>query len=214
MPPLALGWAPGWRGRVYGGGGQGRGPWLPWPGSHSLLSTSQAHSAACRHTGRVTLTPLQPRKSCKRREPIQARTAGEAIEKMLEHKRISSKINYSVLRGLDSTSTSRPQREGAPPKDSAGPRRLPRRKVLAGRSRGDPVASLGKRYRAVGWAAVEGLGPAGSPVGVCSASEPVGGHSAAQVPSPGIGSREQTANRSPWEWVGKVRAAATCATPY
>ncbi|XP_074182864.1 transcription factor IIIB 90 kDa subunit isoform X1 [Rhinolophus sinicus] len=89
----------------------------------------------------------KPRKSCKRREPIQARTAGEAIEKMLEHKRISSKINYSVLRGLDSTSTSHPQREGAPPKDSAGPRRLPRRKVLAGRSRGDPVASLGKRLR-------------------------------------------------------------------
>ncbi|XP_032963093.1 transcription factor IIIB 90 kDa subunit isoform X2 [Rhinolophus ferrumequinum] len=89
----------------------------------------------------------KPRKSCKRREPIQARTAGEAIEKMLEHKRISSKINYSVLRGLDSTGTSRPQREGAPPKDSAGPRRLPRRKVLAGRSRGDPVASLGKRLR-------------------------------------------------------------------
>ncbi|XP_053783953.1 transcription factor IIIB 90 kDa subunit isoform X2 [Desmodus rotundus] len=44
----------------------------------------------------------KPKKSCKRREPIQASTAGEAIEKMLEQKRISSKINYSVLRDLDS----------------------------------------------------------------------------------------------------------------
>lgn len=48
------------------------------------------------------MCPLQPKKSCKRREPIQASTAGEAIEKMLEQKRISSKINYSVLRDLDS----------------------------------------------------------------------------------------------------------------
>lgn len=89
----------------------------------------------------------KPRKSCKRREPIQARTAGEAIEKMLEHKRISSKINYNVLRGLDSTGTSHPQREVVPPKDSAGPRKLPRRKVPARRSRADPVTSLGKRLR-------------------------------------------------------------------
>lgn len=89
----------------------------------------------------------KPRKSCKRREPIQARTAGEAIEKMLEHKRISSKINYNVLRGLDSTGTSHPQQEVAPPKVSAGPRKLPRRKVPARRSRADPVTSLGKRLR-------------------------------------------------------------------
>lgn len=111
---------------------------------------------------------------------------------MLEHKRISSKINYSVLRGLDSTSTSHPQREGAPPKDSAGPRRLPRRKVLAGRSRGDPVASLGKRYRAVGWAAMEGLGPTGPHVGVCSASEPV---VAVLQPRPLSWGRQPRANR-------------------
>lgn len=66
---------------------------------------------------------------------------------MLEHKRISSKINYNVLRGLDSTGTSHPQREVVPPKDSAGPRKLPRRKVPARRSRADPVTSLGKRLR-------------------------------------------------------------------
>ncbi|XP_014396069.1 PREDICTED: transcription factor IIIB 90 kDa subunit [Myotis brandtii] len=36
----------------------------------------------------------KPKKPCKRKEPIQASTAGEAIEKMLEQKRISSKINY------------------------------------------------------------------------------------------------------------------------
>lgn len=116
--------------------------------------------ATCRRTGCATLVPVQPRKACKRREPIQARTAGEAIEKMLEHKRISSKINYNVLRGLDSTGTSHPQQEVVPPKDSTspGPRKLPRRKVPARRSRADPVTSLGKRYRVIGWAAVEGLG--------------------------------------------------------
>lgn len=55
------------------------------------------------HRRRDLCVSLQPKKSCKRKEPIQASTAGEAIEKMLEQKRISSKINYSVLKGLDST---------------------------------------------------------------------------------------------------------------
>lgn len=50
------------------------------------------------HRKRNFCVSLKPKKSCKRREPIQASTAGEAIEKMLEQKKISSKINYSVLR--------------------------------------------------------------------------------------------------------------------
>ncbi|XP_040920108.1 BRF1 RNA polymerase III transcription initiation factor subunit b isoform X1 [Toxotes jaculatrix] len=45
------------------------------------------------------------KKKCKKREQIEALTAGEAIEKMLEKKRISSKINYDVLRDLNSRGT-------------------------------------------------------------------------------------------------------------
>lgn len=87
----------------------------------------------------------KPKKPCKRKEPIQASTAGEAIEKMLEQKRISSKINYSVLRDLDSKGGT--QRPDVGPEDRAGARKLPRRKKPAGRSGADPVASVGKRLR-------------------------------------------------------------------
>ncbi|XP_043930305.1 transcription factor IIIB 90 kDa subunit [Protopterus annectens] len=44
----------------------------------------------------------KPKRNSKKREPIHASTAGEAIEKMLEQKKISSKINYDVLRDLNS----------------------------------------------------------------------------------------------------------------
>ena len=37
-----------------------------------------------------------------------ASTAGEAIEKMLVEKKISSKINYEVLRGLETSQSSKP----------------------------------------------------------------------------------------------------------
>ncbi|XP_054571654.1 transcription factor IIIB 90 kDa subunit isoform X1 [Eptesicus fuscus] len=87
----------------------------------------------------------KPKKPCKRKEPIQASTAGEAIEKMLEQKRISSKINYSVLRDLDSKGGA--QRPDAGPADRAAARKLPRRKKPAGRSGADPVAGVGKRLR-------------------------------------------------------------------
>ncbi|KAF7651313.1 hypothetical protein LDENG_00112900 [Lucifuga dentata] len=43
----------------------------------------------------------KPKKTKRKAEPIQASTAGEAIEKMLEKKKISSKINYDVLRDLN-----------------------------------------------------------------------------------------------------------------
>ncbi|XP_052516115.1 transcription factor IIIB 90 kDa subunit isoform X2 [Budorcas taxicolor] len=106
----------------------------------------------------------KPKKSCKRREPIQASTAGEAIEKMLEQKKISSKINYSVLRGLDAGGGSPgedgppPQEHGLPPGADMDPqgeatrppertsaRRLSRRKTPSRRSRPDPSTSVGKR---------------------------------------------------------------------
>ncbi|XP_078675046.1 transcription factor IIIB 90 kDa subunit-like [Branchiostoma floridae x Branchiostoma belcheri] len=45
----------------------------------------------------------------KKKQPIQASTAGEAIEKMLQEKKISSKINYDVLRDLNKeTETKKP----------------------------------------------------------------------------------------------------------
>ncbi|XP_062037774.1 transcription factor IIIB 90 kDa subunit isoform X1 [Lepus europaeus] len=85
----------------------------------------------------------KPKKSCKRREPIQASTAGEAIEKMLEQKKISSKINYSVLRDLDS-----PPREAVRPAAAGGSsKKLPRRRAAASRSGADPGTSVGKRLR-------------------------------------------------------------------
>lgn len=90
----------------------------------------------------------KPKKSCKRKEPIHASTAGEAIEKMLEQKRISSKINYNVLRDLDSKSGGSTQKQDAPLVDrAASTRKLPRRKKPARRSGADPVTSVGKRLR-------------------------------------------------------------------
>ncbi|XP_045308144.1 transcription factor IIIB 90 kDa subunit isoform X1 [Leopardus geoffroyi] len=89
----------------------------------------------------------KPKKSCKRREPIQASTAGEAIEKMLEQKKISSKINYSVLRDLNSKGGGGLQEEDAQPEGRAATRKLSRRKTPARRHRADPLTSVGKRLR-------------------------------------------------------------------
>ncbi|KAM5274044.1 transcription factor IIIB 90 kDa subunit isoform 2-T2 [Ctenodactylus gundi] len=89
----------------------------------------------------------KPKKSCKRREPIQASTAGEAIEKMLEQKKISSKINYSVLRDLNSTGAGGPPPEDRPAPERGGGRRLSRRKTAASRSGAEPGTSVGKRLR-------------------------------------------------------------------
>ncbi|XP_045866372.1 transcription factor IIIB 90 kDa subunit isoform X2 [Meles meles] len=87
------------------------------------------------------------KKSCKRREPIQASTAGEAIEKMLEQKKISSKINYSVLQDLNSKGGGSLRGGDTQPQERAGARKLSRRKTPASRSGTDPVSSVGKRLR-------------------------------------------------------------------
>ncbi|XP_077612883.1 transcription factor IIIB 90 kDa subunit isoform X4 [Crocuta crocuta] len=89
----------------------------------------------------------KPKKSCKRREPIQASTAGEAIEKMLEQKKISSKINYSVLRDLNSKGAGGLPEGDARPEERTSARKLSRRKTPARRHRADPVTSVGKRLR-------------------------------------------------------------------
>ncbi|XP_069853525.1 transcription factor IIIB 90 kDa subunit isoform X2 [Dipodomys merriami] len=89
----------------------------------------------------------KPKKSCKRREPILASTAGEAIEKMLEQKKISSKINYSVLRDLDSRGGTSPKREDTQPAEKTSAKKVPRRKTPASRSGPDPGTNVGKRLK-------------------------------------------------------------------
>ncbi|XP_068938447.1 transcription factor IIIB 90 kDa subunit [Petaurus breviceps papuanus] len=89
----------------------------------------------------------KPKKSSKKREPIQASTAGEAIEKMLEQKKISSKINYNVLRDLNSKGSMTPKRENEQPNESST-KKLSRRKCPASRTLTDPLSSsMGKRLR-------------------------------------------------------------------
>lgn len=47
--------------------------------------------------------PEPKKRKRRKRNNVQANTAGEAIEKMLQEKRISNKINYDVLKSLNST---------------------------------------------------------------------------------------------------------------
>ena len=62
---------------------------------------------------------FQKRKSYKKRTPSgPASTAGEAIEKMLVEKRISLKINYEVLRDLETSQSNKP---ALPDKPAAEP---------------------------------------------------------------------------------------------
>lgn len=93
---------------------------------------------------------VQPKKTSKRREPIRASTAGEAIEKMLEQKKISSKINYDVLRDLNSKGSSSPAHRtedvsGIVP----GRKKLTRRKKQPNKSNlglAKPASLMGKRW--------------------------------------------------------------------
>uniref|UniRef100_A0A3B4WFV6 B-related factor 1 n=1 Tax=Seriola lalandi dorsalis TaxID=1841481 RepID=A0A3B4WFV6_SERLL len=76
------------------------------------------------------------KKKCKKKEQIEALTAGEAIEKMLEKKKISSKINYDVLRDLNSrgmgsgggSSPSRASSDPPDPNNTSTRKRLNRRR--------------------------------------------------------------------------------------
>lgn len=98
---------------------------------------------------------VQNKKKYKKREPIEASTAGEAIEKMLEKKKISSKINYDVLRDLNSRGTgsvggNSPSRASSDPPDSnTTGKRLRRRRRKASEVNQDLAANaalMGKRY--------------------------------------------------------------------
>ncbi len=90
----------------------------------------------------------KPRKKGRRREPINASTADEAIEKMLEQKRISTKINYDVLKDLNKSSPKSPTRQTD--EVSAGAKRTPtarqRKPQLTSPNIGKTISSFGKRY--------------------------------------------------------------------
>lgn len=93
----------------------------------------------------------QPKKSGRRREPINASTADEAIKKVLEQKRISTKINYDVLKDLNKSSPKSPTRQSEEP--SAGVKKTPtgrqRNPQLSSPKMAKTVSSFGKRYEDV-----------------------------------------------------------------
>ncbi|KAK0130756.1 Transcription factor IIIB subunit [Merluccius polli] len=95
-------------------------------------------------------------KKSKKRAPIRASTAGEAIEKMLEQKRISTKINYEVLRDLNQGGSGPSSPVPTPPESSssgaaaaAGRPRPPRRKKpnRKANSLAATASIMGKRLR-------------------------------------------------------------------
>uniref|UniRef100_A0A665X637 B-related factor 1 n=1 Tax=Echeneis naucrates TaxID=173247 RepID=A0A665X637_ECHNA len=90
----------------------------------------------------------KPRSSGKRRPPIRASTADEAIGKMLEQKKISSKINYDVLKDLNIKPGASPAHKAESVKAESGTPRLTRRNPPAARaslSLSTPLSTLGKR---------------------------------------------------------------------
>lgn len=84
---------------------------------------------------------------------MEASTAGEAIEMMLEKKKISTKINYDVLRHLNSRGTasgrgSSPSRASSEPGAAAARKRLHRRRKKTCGASGELSTSadaIGKR---------------------------------------------------------------------
>ncbi|XP_040076151.1 transcription factor IIIB 90 kDa subunit isoform X2 [Ixodes scapularis] len=62
--------------------------------------------------------PEPKKRKRRKRTNVQANTAGEAIEKMLQEKKISNKINYDVLKSLNSTDVGFPL-EPQPPQGSS-----------------------------------------------------------------------------------------------
>ncbi|XP_053193362.1 transcription factor IIIB 90 kDa subunit-like [Scomber japonicus] len=95
----------------------------------------------------------KPKKSKKKKELMEASTASEAIEKMLEKKKISSKINYEVLRDLNSRGTGSGGGSSPPsdPPDCATQKPLSRRRRKKTTSSNLELANtasmMGKRLR-------------------------------------------------------------------
>lgn len=94
------------------------------------------------------LFPRQPRGPIKRHPPIRANTADEAIEKMLEQKKISNKINYDVLKDLNIKPGASPARQAETPKKEPSATKLTGRNRQPARvplSLSTPLSTLGKR---------------------------------------------------------------------
>ncbi|CAJ1077847.1 BRF1 RNA polymerase III transcription initiation factor subunit b [Xyrichtys novacula] len=98
----------------------------------------------------------KPKKSKKKKkELVEASSAGEAIERMLEKKKISSKINYDVLRDLNSRGTgsgggsspNRPPSAGPPDARKKLNRRRRRKTSDANRDLAANASLMGKRVR-------------------------------------------------------------------
>ncbi|XP_076604371.1 BRF1 general transcription factor IIIB subunit a [Chaetodon auriga] len=86
----------------------------------------------------------------RKRQPIRASTADEAIEKMLEQKRISSKINYDVLKDLNIKPSAGPAlKADSPKREPAAVKRIPRNHnaARAPLSLSTPLSTLGKRLQ-------------------------------------------------------------------
>uniref|UniRef100_A0A8C5FXZ5 B-related factor 1 n=1 Tax=Gadus morhua TaxID=8049 RepID=A0A8C5FXZ5_GADMO len=87
------------------------------------------------------------RASGKKRGPIRARTADEAIEKMLERKKISSKINYDVLKDLNVRPPASPAHSATPPRSATPTRGFAGRNAV--RSHAPAPLSLGTPLKAL-----------------------------------------------------------------
>ncbi|XP_059209803.1 transcription factor IIIB 90 kDa subunit-like [Centropristis striata] len=90
----------------------------------------------------------KPRGPARKFPPIRASTADEAIGKMLEQKRISTKINYDVLKDLNIKPGASPARQVESPKTEPATPRLTariRKPARAPLSLSTPLATLGKR---------------------------------------------------------------------
>ncbi|XP_034715247.1 transcription factor IIIB 90 kDa subunit-like [Etheostoma cragini] len=86
----------------------------------------------------------------KRHPPIRANTADEAIEKMLEQKKISNKINYDVLKDLNIKPGASPARQAETPKKEPSATKLTgrnRQPARAPLSLSTPLSTLGKRLQ-------------------------------------------------------------------
>ncbi|XP_022087647.1 transcription factor IIIB 90 kDa subunit-like [Acanthaster planci] len=103
------------------------------------LEDKQAKEAMEKEQG-ITKEPKKRKKQV-RKPPIQASTAGEAIEKLLRERKISSKINYEVLRDLNRTSGYQQQVPSTPTTPTVS--ESPLKKTLPVR----PTASANKRPR-------------------------------------------------------------------
>ncbi|KAF0044198.1 hypothetical protein F2P81_003356 [Scophthalmus maximus] len=91
----------------------------------------------------------KPRGPSKKRDPIRASTADEAIGKMLEQKKISSKINYDVLKDLNIKPCPSPARSAESPikKEPSAAAKLTgrsRHPARAPLSLSTPLSTLGK----------------------------------------------------------------------